>query len=219
MRSSSTETLVFVAASAAALGCLYLRRATLRYLYPASEGGKVVAMFYYPIKGCRAVALKDSAELTSTGIKYDRKWMIIDKANVFMTQRRLKKLALLEVEVVEKGSGGGIVLRLRVRDEAIDVALCEDEAQELKEPVVIWEKEVFNAVDQGREVSDWLSQVFNRQGLRLVYMGHRCQRKINPKYANAEGALVSFADGYPLLLASLGKWLLNNVYGHMLRIA
>ena len=202
MGSAAEQSALFAVIGAAVLAFLRRRRLSLAYLSPASKSGKVVALFYYPVKGCKAVEIKDTAELTSTGIKHDRKWLIVDKSNVFMTQRRLRQLALLEANVIE--SSGGVDLNLRVGEKSIRVPLCDDEAMQLKEPVVIWEREVFNAVDQGQKVSEWLSAVFKREGLKLVYMGKNCVRKLPPKYATQAGEVVSFADGFPLLLTSQG---------------
>lgn len=81
---------------------LFLRWRKRRRLHgtPASGNAVVHGLFYYPVKGCRAIKLDSVATLCETGILYDRRWMIIDKDRVFISQRRMRQLALLDVEVI-----------------------------------------------------------------------------------------------------------------------
>ena len=55
------------------------------------------------------------------------------------------------------------------------------------------------AVDQGDAVADFLTRSIGKS-TRLVFMGDDCHRDVNPEVA--EGHEVSFADGYPYLIAS-----------------
>src|SRR5437868_12495287 len=58
-------------------------------------------LFVYPIKGLGGVALS-SAKLTDRGIQYDRRWMLIDENNRFLSQRELHELSLFQVKIDEE---------------------------------------------------------------------------------------------------------------------
>lgn len=58
-------------------------------------------IYVYPIKSCRGISL-ETARVNSRGIEHDREWMIIDAAKgVFLTQRELPKLAIIETALSE----------------------------------------------------------------------------------------------------------------------
>src|SRR5438477_12995754 len=58
----------------------------------------VSELYVYPIKSLGGIALP-SALVTDRGFKYDRRWMLVDENNVFLTQREINQMALLQVEV------------------------------------------------------------------------------------------------------------------------
>jgi uncharacterized protein YcbX len=65
--------------------------------------------------------------------------------------------------------------------------------------VQVWSSQV-RAHAVTPEADQWLSDYLGAD-VRLVYMPDSAQRRINPDYAKNE-EIVSFADGYPLLIAS-----------------
>jgi uncharacterized protein YcbX len=65
--------------------------------------------------------------------------------------------------------------------------------------VAIW-RDTVPAVDAGDDAACWLTAVLNRPA-RLVHQADPTTRAVRPAYARP-GDCVSFADGFPLLLAS-----------------
>jgi uncharacterized protein YcbX len=53
------------------------------------------ALYIYPIKSCAGIAL-DEALLTETGFDLDRAWMVVDADGMFVTQRELPRMALIQ---------------------------------------------------------------------------------------------------------------------------
>ena len=53
--------------------------------------GTVRAIFVYPVKSCRGIAL-DRAEVEARGLRHDRRWMIVDAGGTFVTQRTEPRL-------------------------------------------------------------------------------------------------------------------------------
>ena len=76
--------------------------------------------------------------------------------------------------------------------------------------VTVWSSTVL-AATAGPEGDAWFSDYLGRP-VRLVYLDDPTRRPVDPEYGR-HGDVVSFADGYPLLLTStasldeLGRWL------------
>ncbi|MGB0564633.1 MAG: MOSC domain-containing protein [Spirulinaceae cyanobacterium] len=152
----------------------------------------VAELWVYPIKGCRGVSL-DQADLTPTGLHYDRQWMIVDPAGKFITQRELPQLAQIAVTWDEQT----LTLTTENHSEPCRVSL-DDTGRE--QPVQVWRSHTI-ALDQGDRVAAWLSDVLGRS-VRLVRQSPEQIRAIDPRYAGAENLPVSFADGYPVLVTN-----------------
>ena len=59
-------------------------------------------IWIYPVKSLSGIRLTH-AEVEEKGLKYDRRWMIIDENGFFVTQRTLHKMALIDVELLSDG--------------------------------------------------------------------------------------------------------------------
>jgi uncharacterized protein YcbX len=147
-------------------------------------------IYCYPVKSARGHGLP-SAVMDRFGLIGDRRWMLVDAAGRFVSQRSLPALALLEVEPRESG------LRLAMGGESIDVATPEPRGERVIARV--WEDTLVAPLADGA-TNAWLSHHFD-QPLRLVHYPDDALRPVEPGYAPTT-QLVSFADGYPLLIIS-----------------
>src|SRR5690348_3244905 len=59
-------------------------------------------IYIYPIKSLGGVALQSSL-VEERGLPYDRRWLLVDKNNQFLTQRKLSNMALIHVAIQENG--------------------------------------------------------------------------------------------------------------------
>jgi len=142
----------------------------------------------YPIKSLKGIRV-ESSFVEERGLQYDRRWMLTDKDGMFFTQREFPRMALVEV---------GIGDDLYVTAEGfgtLEIPLEPETGR--KQQVTIWdsvcEGEVYSQV-----VNEWFSDVIG-EPCQLVYMGDDSRRDINERF-NKGGEVVSFADGYPLLV-------------------
>src|SRR5512140_118579 len=62
----------------------------------------VSELFIYPIKSIGGMPV-DAAALTATGFQHDRRWMLTDEHNRFISQREIPQLALLQARVTDAG--------------------------------------------------------------------------------------------------------------------
>lgn len=154
----------------------------------------------YPIKSLGAVSLQ-SAIIEKRGLQYDRRWMLVDEDNVFLSQRRCKEMTLLKVHLHENG--------LEVYHQNMEVAsvFVPFNASPLAfMKVQIWEDSC-DAYTISDEINNWFSDVLGIK-CKLVYMPDDSNRQVDIRYAQ-KGDLTSFADGYPILI--LGQSALDNL--------
>jgi len=150
----------------------------------------LAALYRYPLKSAAGLPC-EQVTLDRFGIAGDRRWLLVDPAGTFLSQRRLPALALL------RAAEAGGALRLEVAGEALPVARPGSAAP--RRPVTVWGDRV-DAADAGDAPAAWLGERLGT-ACRLVYMPDDCRRPVDPAYA-APGTTVSFADGFPLLVLS-----------------
>lgn len=157
----------------------------------------LTGLFIYPVKSLGGISVP-AAELTPQGLRHDRRWLLVDERNRFLTQREHTEMALLAVEPAHNG----FLLRHRQRPELLPLYI-PFEAQPNKTLFVsIWDDMVW-AWRGAPEADEWLSTALG-QPCKLVYMSDMARRDVEPDKPelNPAGTLVSFADGYPYLLAT-----------------
>ena len=168
----------------------------------AAGGVRLASIHIYPMKAARAVDLDESV-VEPWGLAGDRRWLLVDEDGRFVSQREEPSLARV---VVTYGPGTTSVSVAGCP--GCQIAAPARGAQLLK--VTVWGSTVLAAA-AGPEGDAWFSAYLGRR-VRLVYLDDPTRRPVDPEYGR-DGDVVSFADGYPLLLTStgslaeLGRWL------------
>ena len=187
------------------------------------EPPRLASIHIYPLKAGRAVDLSESA-VEPWGLAGDRRWLVVDGAGRFVSQREEPALARvtaaypaagadqlaggppLPTDAITLSAAGHPPLKVTMPWAADDTEMV---------PVAVWESRV-RAAAAGKEADDWLGRLLGRD-VRLVYLDDPTRRPVDQDYGDP-GDRVSFADGYPLLLTSagsleaLGGWLAED--GH-----
>ncbi len=149
---------------------------------------KLAEITVYPVKSAGGIAVQER-EVEPRGLAGDRRWMVVGADGGFLTQRDWPRLALivptLEPDALRLDAPGCAPLRVPLLPEGD------------KQTVRVW-RSVCAAVSAGAEADAWLS-AFLQMPCRLVYMPDETRRTVSPEFAAGEG-IVSFADGFPLLL-------------------
>lgn len=151
--------------------------------------GRVAALWIYPVKAGRGLALEE-AELGPFGLGLDRRWMIVRTDGRALTQREEPRLARL-VPSLEAG-------RLRLDLDGTELAVPLEEEGEPVE-VVIWGDRV-RALAPDPAADRALSQALRRP-VRIVRLPEAGLRPCDPTYAPA-GSRTAFTDGFPILVTS-----------------
>ncbi len=148
-------------------------------------------LWIYPVKSLGGISLSQS-EVEERGLQYDRRWMIVDESGVFITQRSVHAMALIDVAF----SDGGFLLRHRSYTEN-SLFLPFEPISKNGINVRVWDDEL-PALTVSDELDSGLSKWFGRS-VRLVLMPESSQRPVDPRFAK-QNESVSFADGFPVLL-------------------
>ncbi|MBC7879390.1 MAG: MOSC domain-containing protein [Anaerolineales bacterium] len=150
------------------------------------------SLIYYPIKACRGFDITES-HVERRGLLNDRRMMIVTPEGEQVTQRDHAKLAWV-IPTIKNDS-------LTLSAPNFDSIQFGIQKTGTPTPVNIWKNKGVNAIDQGDESAQWLSDWLG-VSVRLVHVADGVQRKLNPEYAINEDDHTGFADGYPILIAS-----------------
>lgn len=151
---------------------------------------QISELFIYPIKSLGGISLS-SALVTDRGLQYDRRWMLVDEKGVFMTQRTNAKMALLQVDVVEKG------LKVYHKKDHSFIVIPFESQTDQTTMVEVWSDRC-RAQVTGNEVDAWFSDILSTN-CRLVYMPETTRRRVDGRYAKNK-EITSFSDAYPFLI-------------------
>ncbi len=152
----------------------------------------VSGLYIYPIKSLGGISI-DEASIEARGFTHDRRWMLVDKDNRFLSQREYPEMALLDVKI----DAHGLVITHKIKPAFDKLTIGFNEHTNEKVTVSVWD-DVCMSYAVGKEKDEWFSDMLGIE-CRLVYMPDDTLRYVDGQYAyNKE--ITSFSDGYPLLL-------------------
>ena len=151
---------------------------------------QVSELYIYPIKSLGGIALS-SAEVTDRGFKYDRRWLLIDENNRFLSQRELSVMALLKVII----TSDGLFVTHSPTSDNILIPFLPQTSEHCT--VTVWD-DICTAVYVSDAADKWFAEKLGVK-CRLVYMPDEYKRQVDEKYA-PEGFVTSFSDAYPFLI-------------------
>lgn len=147
-------------------------------------------IWIYPIKSLAGVRLQ-KANVKQKGLEHDRRFMLVDEAGRFLTQREHSNMALFNVAI----DNDLLTIESRTSRQTLTIDLEPNVGEAL--PVQIWEDEV-EAWEVNPVFSNWFSNELQIK-CKLVYFPESNRRDVDPEYAHAKEQ-VSLADGYPCLI-------------------
>ena len=153
----------------------------------------------YPIKSLGGISLQ-SATVEERGLQYDRRWMLVDEHNKFITQQFHSRMALLKVEI-----NNGLITIKHKQNKLSPLTIPPLPYDDEEINVQIW-KDSVTALKYSSDANDWFTEAIGFKCC-LVFMPDSTKRKVDPKYASNK--MVSFADGYPFLI--IGEESLNDL--------
>ena len=159
---------------------------------------QVTEINIYPIKSTAKITLP-SVEVESTGLQWDRRWMLTDHNFQFITGRKYPKLTQIYSFLHDSS------LRVSFQHETIEIPF---DAQGKEVVATVWKDAVKSIHLQ--QYDAWFSQ-WLEQNCHLIYMQNLQSRTTSP-HPTMSSAL-SFADSSPLLLTNLAS--LHDLNSHL----
>ena len=153
---------------------------------------KLTAIYIYPIKSFRGISL-EVAELTPSGLLYDREWMIVNENNEYITQREYPQMSQFEVKL------NGTHLFLKNLSSSSEIEFDGTTHTETTIEVKIWNDQC-NAFEMPQGINDWLRRELQID-CKMVRIKNTRQRQIDLNFAPPE-QYTTFTDGFPFLLIS-----------------
>lgn len=146
-------------------------------------------IWIYPIKSLGGIRLA-SSRVMPKGLRYDRRWMLIDEAGVFITQRVHASMAFFKLSL------DGEQFTISFKNDFIHLP-AHAAVSSLPIRATIWD-DIVNVYEVLGDYSQWFSQ---RLGIncRLVFFPEDNRRPVDENY-KIEDDQVSLADGYPFLI-------------------
>ena len=151
----------------------------------------VSELFIYPIKSLGGIRV-NSAKVTDRGFQNDRRWMLVDSGNCFLTQREFPQMALLQVDFSE----GGLRVRHKLKKSESSLITTVLQSNETATAQVWSDKCKVQFVSS--VLDEWFSDMLSIR-CRLVYMPDESRRRVDTRYA-ANKEITSLSDGYPFLI-------------------
>jgi len=145
----------------------------------------------YPVKSLGGISLQ-SAEVTDRGLKYDRRWMLVDRGDKFLTQRAHPQMALIKTKI----NGNKLILSHKTKNiSPLVIPIISNIIETII--VNIWD-DLVTALVVGKYADEWLSEALDLK-CKMVYMPDDALRYVERNHST-QNEIVSFADAYPYLL-------------------
>ncbi len=151
---------------------------------------RLTEIWIYPIKSLGGIRVK-SAKVFEKGLQYDRRWMLIDRDNDFMTQRIYPKMALFKWTMVD----GQWSINHKTDSIIFNFSISQSSNPLIK--AVIWDDEV-KVYEVNQNYSAWFSKHLGIE-CKLVSFPENNSRPVDQNY-QINHEQVSLADAYPLLI-------------------
>jgi uncharacterized protein YcbX len=148
-------------------------------------------IYIHPVKSLGGYAV-ETCDVDALGLAGDRRYMVVDEAGRFLTQRTLPLMALVETKLTSSA-----LILSRSGHDSIEVSNAKS-PERRPVSVSVWNSAGLIAEDCGDEPATWLSAALGRN-CRLVRAGSAFHRPVKNADRMQPEALVSFADAYPML--------------------
>ncbi len=143
----------------------------------------------YPIKSLAGISL-ESSKIERRGLEFDRRWLLVDEKNKFLTQREFPQMATVKPEILSDG--------LQVSCDGSDLLISFEPQTSATETVKIWSNRCKAKIYES-PINEWFSDVL-QTNCKLVVMTEETRRTVDYFYRVNQDDHVSFADAYPFLI-------------------
>ena len=153
---------------------------------------KVSAIWVYPIKGLGGCEV-DFAFADESGLENDRRLMLVDKNNTFISQRTHPRLATLATTL------NGNLLKVSSKADKLNALEININSTIHSDVIIasVWKSRV-ESLAFDKNINDWFSNYLNDE-VKLVKQSNFGNRH---RWVNGKKIGMAYADGYPFLVLS-----------------
>jgi len=155
----------------------------------------------YPVKSLGGFSVTE-AKVTPTGFEHDRRWMLVDRQGIFMTQRDFPLMALLQTAIIPEGL---YISHKHFPEKNITIPFIT--SSHCVKRVQIWNDFCDAWCYDNTAMDAWFNEMLDTD-CELVYMPDSTKRIVEPAYAK-NNEITSFSDAYPFLI--IGQSTLNDI--------
>ncbi len=150
----------------------------------------LASIHIHPVKSLGGFSVQ-SARLTDRGLEHDRRWMLIDLAGRFISQREIPQMACLHCTPLDSG--------FRVTDirNGASIDLPWSITEGTRSLATVWDDPV-QVILASHAFCAWFSERLDAH-VSLVFMPDDAERPTDEGYAKA---ITSLSDGFPFLIIS-----------------
>jgi uncharacterized protein YcbX len=149
----------------------------------------IASLHHYPLKSAQGISLTQ-AQMNPLGLEQDRRWVLVDDAGKFLSQRTCTAMGAIHVVAYEQQ------LTIRFHGQT-HIAIANSECLVT---ATVWGDTVEKCFAVQPEINRWLSDELGIS-VRLVYCPENAIRIVDAHYAG-QGHRTAFSDGFPLLVIS-----------------
>lgn len=149
---------------------------------------RISEIWIYPIKSMGGISL-ETAQVRPKGFELDRRWMLVDETNRFITQREVTPMAFFKLSLSRD------TLVVHHGNDHLEVPIAEQSGSPFN--AVVWDDTV-QVVEVSNGKSQWFSEKLGMK-CKLVSFPEGNPRPVDERYKVANDH-VGLADGYPYLI-------------------
>lgn len=146
-------------------------------------------IWIYPVKSLGGISLQN-AKVLPKGLQYDRRWMLVDNAGKFLTQREFPLLSQFKTRIDRD------TLIIQHHDDHLVVLPGQSEGEMLAQ-TQIWD-DIVSTKEVSAEHSKWFSDRVGSD-CKLVLFPEENPRAVDPDY-KVNDDHTSLSDAYPFLI-------------------
>lgn len=152
----------------------------------------VSELYIYPVKSLGGFSVEE-AKVTATGFEHDRRWMLVDRDGMFLTQRKIAAMALLQTAIIQEGL---YIAHKHFPEKNITIPFIK--SGHCTKKVQVWDDTCDAWCYDDPAMDAWFNEMLGVY-CELVYMPDTTKRMVETPYAK-NNEITSFSDGYPFLI-------------------
>jgi uncharacterized protein len=153
-------------------------------------------IFIYPIKSITGVTLS-KAWPQEMGFEHDRRWMLIDERNRFLSQRELPEMTLINLSI---GPQFMVIHHRKKPMQSLQIPIIPGKGEMLEAEV--W-GDIVKVIWPQYEADAWFTNALGME-CRLVFMPEESTRLVDSDFVQRP-VNTSLSDGYPYLLTNMAS--------------